>query len=142
MSYILALLLALSGAPPNPCSLLTATEVQAALGFAVPAEQPQQEAAGAVSCNWVGPADQTLRLVLYPGGSSAYDAYLRQATRAWGGERRTVRGVGDRAVFHAGLLVVLRGPWFATLSLNHPADEGARFRRCHLLAQRVARRIQ
>lgn len=40
MSYTIALLLAMAGAPPNPCSLLTATEVQAALGVAVPAEQP------------------------------------------------------------------------------------------------------
>ena len=95
-----------------------------------------------MSCNWVGPADQTLRLVLYPGGAAAYDAYLRQATRAWGGARRTVRGAGDRAVFHAGQLVVLRGPWFFTLSLNRPADEGTRFRRSSLLAQRAARRIQ
>jgi hypothetical protein len=142
MSYTVALLLALSGARPNPCSLLTATEVRAALGVAVPAEQPQREAAGAVSCNWVGPADQTLRLVVYPGGAPAYEAYLRQATRAWGGARRTVRGAGDRAVFLAGQMVVLRGPWFFTLSLNHPADEGARLRRSSLLAQRIARRIQ
>ena len=142
MSYTIALLLALAGAPPNPCSLLTATEVRGALGVAVPAEQPQREGAGAVSCNWIGPADQTLRLVLFPGGASAYEAYLRQAARAWGGARRTVRGTGDRAVFHAGQLVVLRGAWFFTLSLNHPADEGARLRRGSLLAQRVARRIQ
>ncbi len=95
-----------------------------------------------MSCNWVGPADQTLRLVLYPGGAPGYDAYLRQAARAWGGARRTMRGAGDRAVFHAGQLVVLRGPWFFTLFLNHPADERARLRRSSLLAQRIARRIQ
>ena len=107
----------------NPCSLITPSEAGAVLRAPVGATEPQATADGTVTCHYIAPADQSLRIQVHSGGAKAFQAYVSAFEKAPQGRPQRLRGLGDQAVFQAGQLVVLWRDHFLVLSIGLAMDE-------------------
>jgi hypothetical protein len=129
-----------ASAAPNSCELLRPPEIAAVLKTSVPEETPQPGWAGSQICRWVGPADQAVGLQVYPGGLETFRALLKQAAGR-GSRPRRIPFAGDEAVWAAGRLLVVRGSFVFTISINQSMTDLRRIWLSAGLARKVVARL-
>jgi hypothetical protein len=125
---------------PIACSLITPAEAGAVLGAPVGPAEPQTSADGTVTCHYIAPADQSLRIEVHPGGARAFQSYVAAFQKAPQGRPQKLRGLGGQAVFQAGQLVVLWRDHFLVLAVGLALDEKDRLRLSMGLARKALSR--
>ena len=125
----------------NPCSLITPAEASAVLGAPLGPTEPQAYRDGTVTCHYIAPADQSLRIQVHSGGAKAFQAYVSALEKAPQGRPQRLHGLGDQAVSQAGQLVVLCRDHFVVLSIGLPLDEKDRLRLSLRLARKALSRL-
>jgi hypothetical protein len=108
----------------DPCTLLTTEEVNELLGEAVDEPAPAQELGLFLNCSWFASAEGSFANVIlqllndFPGGAQGYYDSVVNGLETGGDEFEEVSGLGDQAVYFAGLMLVREGDNAFTVSVN------------------------
>jgi hypothetical protein len=110
----------------DACFLITEEEAKAILGNAI-----QKGMSTATMCQYISgseelsKAGESVSIQLYPNAADQYDAYLASAEKDLNAKPKTVSGVGDKAAFAAGQLIVASGKDFMVVIVgkNLPEEE-------------------
>lgn len=128
--------------PADACSLITEEEAKAVLGSAV------KKAVGtAIMCQYVDASDKisesgNVSIQLNYGEGSGYDNYIINSEKGFDVKAKTVTGVGDKAFFVAGQLIVLTGPHFITVIVGKNSSEEQVIAAEKTIAQKAIERLE
>lgn len=113
-----------SGMPADACALLTEDEAKAILGGAVTKGINTN-----TMCQYLSSADELSRagesvsIELHPGAASEFDTYINNIEKDLKVKTTPVAGVGDKAVFAEGQLVVAKGNDFMIVIVGKKMGE-------------------
>ncbi|GIH10372.1 hypothetical protein Rhe02_84390 [Rhizocola hellebori] len=103
------------GSAPDPCKLVTAAEVTAALGGATAAGVSSPGGLpGQRTCAFDAAAKGMATVGVAPGGAALFDQLKSQL----GATAKPLAGVGDAAVRDAGQLTAVRGDWVVLIFVS------------------------
>ena len=113
-------------ATADACTLITEEEAKAILGNAI-----QKGMSTATMCQYISgseelsKAGESVSIQLYPNAADQYDAYLASSEKDLNAKPKPVAGVGDKAAFAAGQLIVASGKDFMVVIVgkNLPEEE-------------------
>ncbi len=125
------------------CSLITEDEAKTILGGAV-----TKAMSTATMCQYlssseeISKAGETVSIQLQPGGASEFDSYVANIEKDLGVKTKPVAGVGDKAVFAEGSLIVAEGKDFMIVIVGRKMNEEQQIATEKNLAQKAIERLR
>jgi hypothetical protein len=107
----------------DACSLITEEEAKAVIGG------PVKKAVGTESmCQYIDDSEElsksaNVSIQLEYGAGASYDSYITSTERNFGIKAKPVAGIGDKAFFAVGQLIVLKGPNFMMVAVGKDGTE-------------------
>lgn len=113
----------ITGTAPGPCSLITEEEAKSVLGGPVKKGMVTES-----MCQYVDASDKisesgNVSIQLNYGAGSEYDKYISDSESSFNAKAKPVSGVGDKAFFVAGQLIVLKGQNFFSVIVGKNISE-------------------
>ncbi|MDQ6756400.1 MAG: hypothetical protein M3004_05650 [Bacteroidota bacterium] len=131
-----------SNAPADACSLLTEEDAKAVLGNAI------TKGTSTVSmCQYLSASDklsqagESVSIQLNYGAGSNFDTYITDTEKDLKVKTKPVAGVGDKAVFAGGQLIVLQGQNFMTVIVGKKLSEEEQIAAEKTIAQKAIGRL-
>ncbi len=131
----------------DPCILLTKEDAEAALGASVKRVTPQGLST-ADTCQYLRETGDNLEqrgesvtLQVHYGSGRLFDSYVKEAEQSFETKTQQVEGVGDKAVFDAGQLIVLNKNDFFVLTIGKRMSDADKIATGKALATKVIARL-
>ncbi len=123
------------------CSLITEEEAKAILGVPVKKGMITES-----MCQYIDASDKisesgNVSIQLNYGAGSGYDKYISDAENGFNAKAKPVTGVGDKAIFIAGQLIVLKGQNFFTVIVGKNISEAQVIDAEKTIAQKAIERM-
>lgn len=126
----------------DACSLITEEEVKAILGNAI-----QKGMSTATMCQYISgseelsKAGESVSIQLHPGAASEFDNYVSSAEKDLNVKTKPVTGIGDKAVFAEGQLIVSKGNDFMVVIVGKKMSEEEQIAAEKNIAQKAIERM-
>jgi hypothetical protein len=126
----------------DACSLITEEEVKAILGNTI-----QKGMGTATMCQYISgseelnKAGESVSIQLYLGAADQFDAYLASAEKDLNAKPKSVSGVGDKAAFAAGQLIVASDRNFIVVIVGKNLPEEEQVAAEKIIAQKAIERM-
>jgi hypothetical protein len=108
----------------DACSLLTVEEAEGILGETVSGAEPSQPSPLFAVCSWPAESTESFAIIVlqvldeFPGGAEAFHDTTLEGLEQSGEEGEEISGLGDEAVYYAGLLQVREGDELFAISVT------------------------
>ena len=129
-------------APAEACSLLTEDEAKAVLGNAV-----TKGMSTATMCQYLSASDEmskvgeSVSIQLHPGAASEFDSYIASTEKDLNVKTKPVTGIGDKAFFAEGQLIVSKGNDFMIVIVGKKMGEEQQIAAEKNIAQKAIDRL-
>ena len=108
----------------DACSLITEDEAKAVLGNAVTKGMSTSSMCQYLSASEeISKAGESVSIQLHPGAASEFDTYVSSAEKDLNVKTKPVTGIGDKAVFAEGQLIVSKGNDFIIVIVGKKMNE-------------------
>lgn len=132
-----------SATTKDACSLITEEEAKTILGGAV-----TKGMSTATMCQYlsaseeISKAGETVSIQLQPGAASEFDSYIANFEKDLNVKTKPVAGIGDKAVFAEGQLIVSKGNDFMIVIVGRKMNEEEQIAAEKAIAQKAIERLQ
>jgi len=131
----------------DPCTLLTKEDAEAALGASVKKVTPQGLST-ADTCQYLretgdnlAQRGESVTLQVHFGSGELFDSYGKEAEESFETKAQAVEGIGDKAVFDAGQLIVLNKNNFFIVTIGRRMSDAEKIKTSKALATKVIARL-
>ena len=131
-----------TNAPSDACTLLTEEEAKLLLGNAV-----TKGMSTATMCQYISASDElskageSVSIQMQYGAGSEFDAYVSNTEKDLNVKIKPVSGIGDKAVFAEGQLIVLKGKDFMIIIVGKKMNEEEQIAAEKAIAQKAIERL-